>query len=235
MNKGRRLYLITPAYFDPVALALSLEDVLSHDGVACVQLRWKNPDSNDDSSDDSIIAAARPLARVCHRRDIPLIINDRPDLVQACDAQGAHIGSHDMACDQARDILGSDAFLGVSCGDSRHQAYEAGGAGADYVAFGPCFPSESKVAERPCIDAQIFTEWSKTTCLPSVAIGGIRVDHVPRLLAKGADYLAVIGAIWNHPQGAAVATEQFCQAFADYAPGEDEHPKDEHPKDEDLS
>jgi thiamine-phosphate pyrophosphorylase len=131
---------------------------------------------------------------------VALILNDRPDLVADTGCDGAHVGAEDTAPAEARKILGPKLQLGVSCYDSRDLALSAGEAGADYVAFGAFFPSETKETGLRA-DLDLLAWWSDIMELPVVAIGGITADNCAPLVRAGANFLAVTAAIWSHPEG----------------------------------
>ncbi len=99
--------------------------------------------------------------------------------------------------------MGPDRIVGVTCGASRDRAITAAEAGADYVAFGAFFPSMTKTATKHHADPELIRDWSETTVVPCCAIGGITQENCGPLVEAGADFLAVIGAIWSHPQGPA--------------------------------
>src|SRR3546814_797418 len=106
------------------------------------------------------------------------------------------------------DLLGPSTQIGVTCHDSRHLAMEAGEAGADYVAFGAFFPTNTKeTLHRP--DPSILSWWSALFEPPCVAIGGITAENARPLVEAGADFLAVSAAIWNHPEGEALGVRAF--------------------------
>lgn len=201
-----KLYLLTPPEIDPATFAPLLERTIAakRDIVGAVQLRLKNID------DDDFRRAADALLPICHGFDLPLIINDRPDIAASCGADGVHIGQDDADYDTARELLGTDAIIGVTCHASRDLAIEAGDRGADYVAFGAFFPSASKETKHHA-DPDVLEIWSQMTIVPCVAIGGITAENCAPLVTAGADYLAVIGSIWNHPDG----PEAGVLAFAD--------------------
>ncbi len=211
-RRHQRLYLITPPGFDIQHFPKMLDRVLAVGITACVQLRLK-PDGDAIVGDRDIIDHALAIGPVCADHDVPLLINDRPDLVVACHAQGAHIGKSDMDAAKARAMLGKDAMIGVSCGHSRDCAYRAGEAGADYVAFGPCFTSRSKPSDRDHVDHDFFSDWRISSHLPCVAIGGIDPENGGGLLDHGADFLAVIDAIWRYDEGPLAAAHRFHRLF----------------------
>lgn len=204
-----RLYLITPAVLgDPQAFAGVLDGALGGGDVGAVQLRLK------DAPDEAIAAAVRALLSVTRKRDVALILNDRPDLAARLDCDGVHIGQSDGPYDAARRAVGPGRIVGVTCHDSRDLAMEAAEAGADYVAFGAFFPTTTKATvHRP--DLEILEIWQETMLTPCVAIGGITVENCGPLVAAGADFLAVSAGVWTHPQGPAAAVAAFNTAIAE--------------------
>jgi thiamine-phosphate pyrophosphorylase len=202
-----RLYLITPAVLEPAAFADRLTEALDAGDVACVQLRLKG------AEDDAIRRAADALRPVAQQRGVAFIMNDRPDLALATGCDGVHIGQEDASYVEARQILGLGRIVGVSCQASRHLAIEAAEAGADYVAFGAFFASASKEAKHRA-DPEILRWWSELMEVPCVAIGGITPENCRPLVEAGADFLAVISAVWDHAQGPAAAVKAFAQAIA---------------------
>jgi thiamine-phosphate pyrophosphorylase len=202
-----RLYLITPPALDPREFAPRLEAALSGGDVACVQLRLKDVD------DDAVRAAAAILQPITRDRGVAFIMNDCPDLAAELDCDGVHVGEDDMSYAEARRLCGPDRIVGVTCGGSRHRALVASEAGADYVAFGAFFPSTTKAAKHHP-DPEVLRDWSETTVVPCCAIGGITQENCGPLIEAGADFLAVIGAIWNHPKGPKAAVTEFNAVFA---------------------
>jgi len=196
-----QLYLISPPALD-AGFADRLQSAFDGGPVAAFQLRLKDVD------DDAILRAAEQLMPLCAAREVAFILNDRMDLAKRCGADGVHLGQADGDPRAARVLLGSAAQIGVTCHDSRHLAMEAGEAGADYVAFGAFFPTNTKeTLHRP--DPSILTWWSTLFELPCVAIGGITADNAPVLVEAGADFLAVSAAVWNDPQGPEAAVRKF--------------------------
>jgi thiamine-phosphate pyrophosphorylase len=205
-----RLYLITPPALDPGRFAKELEEALAGGDVACVQLRLKEVD------DDTIRRAARILKPIVQGREVAFIMNDRPDLAAELDCDGVHVGEEDAPYAEARRLLGPERIVGVTCGASRDRAITAAEAGADYVAFGAFFPSTTKTATKYRATAELLRDWSETTVVPCCAIGGITQQNCGPLVEAGVDFLAVIGAIWSHPQGPRAAVREFNQVFARY-------------------
>ncbi len=198
-----RLYLITPPVIDDAAaFAGILAAALDGGDVGAVQLRLKG------ASDDAIAAAARALLPVTARRDVALILNDRPDLAAQLNCDGVHIGQSDGTYVDARRAVGPGRIVGVTCHDSRDLAMEAAEAGADYVAFGAFFPTATKVTTHTP-DLELLEIWQETMLTPCVAIGGITVDNCRPVVAAGADFLAVSAGVWAHPDGPTAAVAAF--------------------------
>jgi thiamine-phosphate pyrophosphorylase len=203
---GCRLYLITPPALDPAAFRDRLAAALDGGDVAAVQLRLKDA---DDAAWRAAIDALRPVSQ---SRGVAFLLNDRPELVRETGCDGVHVGQTDTPARTARAMIG-DAMLGVTCHASRDLAMQAGEDGADYVAFGAFFPSISKDVTK-LADPAILSWWSDLMELPSCAIGGIAADNCAPLVQAGADFLAVIAAVWNHPDGPAAGVRAMNAAIA---------------------
>ena len=207
MTSPCRLYLVTPDRLDADAFADTLAAALDAGDVACVQLRLKNAD------DDAMLRAAERLVPVAQKREVAFLMNDRPDLAVKAGCDGVHVGQDDTPYGEARAVVGPDAIVGVTCHDSRHLAMEAAEAGADYVAFGAFFPTTTKDPKgHPAPD--IIEWWSGLMEVPCVAIGGINAANCAPLVTAGADFLAVVSAVWNHPDGAAAGVKAMNAAIA---------------------
>lgn len=207
MNMGAcRLYLITPERLELDSFADDLTHALDAGDVACVQLRLKDVD------DDTILRAAERLTPIAHARDVAFLINDRPDLAAQTDCDGVHVGQDDASYDEARKALGANGIIGVTCHDSRHLAMTAAEQEADYVAFGAFFPTTTKDAKgHPTPD--ILEWWSELMEVPCVAIGGITAANCAPLVQAGADFLAVMGTVWNYADGPAAGVKALNSAI----------------------
>ena len=200
-----RLYLVTPPVLPP-GFADTLAASLDAGDVAALQIRLKDLD------DSALRRAVDTLRPVVQARGVAVILNDRPDLAVALGCDGAHVGQEDTPAVIARKVLGG-LTLGVTCHDSRHLAMEAGEAGADYVAFGAFFPTGTKSATAQA-SVETLRWWSELMELPCVAIGGITAANCAPLVQAGADFLAVVGAVWGHPDGAAAGVRAMHAAIA---------------------
>ncbi len=189
----------------------TLAEALGAGDVAAFQLRLK------DASDDEIRACVRALMPVAHRYGVAFLLNDRVDLARELDTDGVHLGQEDMNLREARAALGDEKIIGISCHDSAHLAMEAGEAGAEYVAFGAFYPTQSKSPEKLAMygtpTKEIIENWSTLTTVPCVAIGGLTPENCGKLVTAGADFIAAITAVWSHPAGAGVAVKAFNTAI----------------------
>lgn len=186
-----QLYLISPLDVSgtfPERLQRALD--AGKGVVTAFQFRVKGLDQHEAAR------LAEPLQAICAARDVAFIVNDDVALAKRLGADGVHLGQGDGDPREAREDLGREAQIGVTCHDSRHLALEAGEAGADYVAFGAFFPSTTKDTEHRA-DLELLQWWSEMVELPSVAIGGITPANCAPLIKAGADFLAVSGAIWS--------------------------------------
>jgi len=165
--------------------------------VTAFQFRVKDIDQHEAAR------LAEPLQAICAARDVAFIVNDDVALAKRLGADGVHLGQGDGDVRDAREELGREAQIGVTCHASRHLAMEAGEGGADYVAFGAFFDSTTKASEhRP--EPEILEWWSMVFEIPCVAIGGITPANCAPIVAAGADFLAVSGAVWNGDEVPAV-------------------------------
>jgi thiamine-phosphate pyrophosphorylase len=149
---------------------------------------------------------------ICHAKDVAFIINDRPDIAQKVGADGVHVGQDDMNYKEARELLGPDKIIGVTCKDSKHLAMTAGEQGADYVAFGAFYPTPTKITTSVA-HPSLLTWWQELFEIPCVAIGGITVDNATELANAGADFLAICGGVWDYKDGPKQAVHDLNQAI----------------------
>jgi thiamine-phosphate pyrophosphorylase len=200
----RGLYAVTPECRDTDQLKEKVADAIIG-GANIVQYRSK-------SKDRALkIEQARALHEICRKRNIPFIVNDDIDLALEIDAEGVHIGQDDGPIMEARARLGNK-LLGVSCYDRLDLATEAAALGADYVAFGSFFASNTK---PDAASAQLpLLQMSKLSIkIPVVAIGGITPGNGAVLVESGADALAVVTALFDAAD-IQVAARQFSELFS---------------------
>lgn len=199
-----QLYLISPLEVGGEFPA-RLERALAAGSVAAFQFRVKGKNQHEAAE------LAAPLQEICAAHDVAFIVNDDVALAKRLEADGVHLGQGDGSVKDAREELGQDAQIGVTCHGSRHIAMEAGEHGADYVAFGAFFPSTTKQTGHTA-EIELLEFWSGLFEIPSVAIGGITPENCGPVIKAGADFIAVSGAVWNGDEVKAV--EAFAKALA---------------------
>jgi thiamine-phosphate pyrophosphorylase len=182
------LYAVTPDILEVDLLCEKVRQTLEG-GASLVQYRNKFADKH------LLLQQSTALLALCRSYDVPLIINDHLDLCAQIDADGLHIGASDCDLGAARRLLGPSKIIGASCYNWVDLAVQAEAVGASYVAFGACFPSETKpgAVHAPL---SIFKEAKQKISLPMVGIGGIHIDNAPQVISAGADALAVITDIF---------------------------------------
>jgi thiamine-phosphate pyrophosphorylase len=199
------LYAITPDLEDTDQLCKMVEASILG-GASVIQYR------NKIAKQPLLTSQADALLRVCRRHQIPFIINDHIELCLVLDADGVHIGGDDGDIAATRATIGPDKILGVSCYADFARAQTAAELGADYVAFGACFPSSTK-PNAPRAELNLFAK-AKTLSVPCVAIGGITLENVGSVVTAGASAVAVIGELFNRDmQEIAPCAQQFSSFF----------------------
>jgi thiamine-phosphate pyrophosphorylase len=183
------LYIITDHSL-PDQQIINTTKVALNNGANVVQLRHK--------TSGSVQSLALELLSLCRQSQVPLIINDDPQLAAQIGADGGHLGKDDADIKQARELLGEQTIIGVSCYNSLPLAIQAQSQGANYVAFGRFFSSASKPSATPA-DINLLTNARSQINIPIVAIGGITPENAGQLVTAGADCLAVIQGIYGHP------------------------------------
>jgi thiamine-phosphate pyrophosphorylase len=176
-----RLYFIT----EP--LPEDRLDAVLAGGVDVLQLRMK------DASDEEIIAAAGAFRAACDRHGALFVLNDRPDLVERCGADGVHVGQEDVSPAEARAVVGADRIVGLST-HSREQIEAAAQLDVDYIAVGPVFATPTKPG-RPPAGLELVQVAAQLAPVPWFAIGGIDLESAPAVVGAGASRLAVVRAI----------------------------------------
>lgn len=184
----RGLYLVTPDEPDTARLLLRVLPLLPL-GPALLQYR------NKAAAPARRREQALALLGVCRRAGVPLVVNDDAALAHEIGAAGVHLGRDDGGVAAARKVLGAEAIIGVSCYDDLDRAAAAAAAGADYLAFGAMYASASKPQARRA-PLSVLRDAARFG-LPRVAIGGLTPDNAGPVLDAGADFLAVIGAVFD--------------------------------------
>ena len=201
------LYGITDAELMPsTEVMLKKVEQSIKGGAKIIQYRDKSSDLQ------KRVEQASAVNRLCQNHKIPLLINDDAGLAAGIGAAGVHLGQSDGAVPEAREMLGEQAIIGVTCHDSLAFALQAAAEGADYIAFGAFFPSKTKPNATPA-PLGLLMQAKHEVNLPIVAIGGISVDNAAQIIDAGADMVAVIHALYAQNNIKATA-QQFHQQFS---------------------
>lgn len=201
MQKLEGIYAIT----DPGLMGddfLDMAQQVINSGVQVLQYR------NKAASFDRQLLEAKHLCQLCQDNNVVFLVNDHLDLAIQVDADGVHLGQGDTPLETAREKLGSDKIIGITCHDSLKLATEAENQGADYIAFGRFYPSQTKPGASPAMPG-IISQAKQLLNIPVAAIGGITPQNVAPLLEQGADMIAVIHGIFGQADpGQAVSEYQ---------------------------
>ncbi len=192
------LYAITDERLTPTESMAQQVAAALKGGARIVQLRDKQ------SPQAALLPIARKLKALCEAYEALFIINDRIDLARAVQADGVHLGREDGALEQAREMLGPEAIVGISCYGDLDRARTMEQAGADYVAFGSFFTSPTK-PHAAVVPPSVLTQARQKLSIPLCAIGGITLKNAPPLIEAGADMIAVISDLWQAEDVAAHA------------------------------
>ena len=184
---GRRLYLITDARPDVADL---LERAIAG-GADVIQIREKR------LPDGALLERLREAREVTSRYDVPLVVNDRPDLAALAAADFVHVGQDDIPVELARGLIS-----GV--GQSTHTPSEIESSGADYIGVGPVYATPTKEG-RPAVGLELVEHATRRATRPWFAIGGIGLDTIERVVEAGASRVAVVRAIADAPDPEAAA------------------------------
>jgi thiamine-phosphate diphosphorylase len=160
---------------------------------------------NKSGSRKEVYNVSFELAGMVKRSGGVFIVNDHADIAKAVDADGVHLGQDDLPLEYGRKVMGGDKLIGIST-HSVEQAREAEAAGADYIGFGPLFPTATKDA-GPYQGAEMLRLVRKAVTLPVLAIGGIRPDNLAEAMQAGADGVAVISAVLSVQDPGAAARD----------------------------
>jgi thiamine-phosphate pyrophosphorylase len=194
---GARLYVVTDAREDRGDLDAFLEEILSA-GVDIVQLREKEAEAGD------LLRWGARFRDAAHRHDALFVVNDRPDVALALEADGVHVGQNDLPAVFARRLLGPDAIVGLST----HSEEQLRGASpeADYVCVGPVHETPTK-AGRAAVGVDLVRAAARHERRPWFAIGGINGRTLPEVVEAGATRIVVVRAVTEAPDPAAAVLE----------------------------
>ena len=184
------IYLLSPNKINDNDFFINLDLVLSTQKVSFFQLRLKK------ETNKIKLLIGKKIKKICNKYKVKFIVNDDPVLAKKLNADGCHLGQKDMSIPNARKIL-TNKIIGITCHNSINLAKKAVNEGADYLAFGAFYSSETKIVKYKAA-LKILKSAKKITTLPIVAIGGIKLSNYKKLLLNKANFLAISGYIWNN-------------------------------------
>lgn len=188
MKKIGRLHVLTDTVLQSRFSHLQLAGLAIKGGAETIQLRQKA------GSTRQMIDTARQMKELCQEARVTFIVNDRIDIAIASGADGVHLGQDDFPIPLARRLLGENSIIGGSAA-TLEEAEKCLRDGADYIGFGPVYPTTSKDDAGPVSGIEILREVVESVSLPIIAIGGISPENAARVLEAGAHGIAVISAV----------------------------------------
>ena len=208
-NKKSYLYLISPEKFELINFYKQLKEVLSTKTISIFQLRTKKIKKN------KLIIYIKKLYPLCKKNNVLFILNDNPVLVKALDLDGVHVGEKDASIKKCREIIGKNKIIGRSCYNSTIQAIKAQNNGADYVAFGSFFKTETKKNYKKINKNQI-RRWINFKRVPVVGIGGINIKNFKKISKLNLDFYALSSAVWRSRVGPSEYLKKFKNIIDNY-------------------
>jgi thiamine-phosphate pyrophosphorylase len=205
MKRIGRLHVITDTALQSAFSHTELTKMAIQGGADTIQFRQKVGSTRE------MIETAVKMKSICRKAGIPFIVNDRLDVAMAAGADGVHLGQDDFPIPMARSLLGKEIIIGGSAA-SLEEAIKCLDEGADYIGFGPVYPTDSKEDAAPVTGIQLMKEIIDTIPLPLIAIGGISPENTPVVLKGGAHGIAVISAVCCRDDPAE-ATRTLYRAF----------------------
>ena len=184
------VYLISPNKIKNEDFYNNLALVFSSKKVSFFQLRLKK------ETNENKLIIGKKILKICKRYKVKFLINDDPKLAKKLNADGCHLGQKDISIIKARKIL-KDKIIGITCHNSISLAKQAINNGADYLAFGAFYSSQTKKVKYKA-SFEILNLVKKITNIPIVAIGGIKLSNYKKLLLNKSNFLAISGYIWNN-------------------------------------
>jgi len=188
MKQIGRLNVLTDTVLQSRFSHLELTRLAIAGGADTIQFRQKNGPTRE------MIKIARQLKQMCADAGVTFIVNDRVDVAIAADADGAHLGQDDFPIPLARELLGKSRLIGGSA-VSLEEAQKCLSEGADYIGFGPVYPTTSKADAGPVTGVDLLKQAVEAIPLPIIAIGGISAENTPEVIQAGAQGIAVISAV----------------------------------------
>lgn len=187
-RKIGKLHVLTDTVLQSRFSHVELAEMAAAEGADVIQFRQKGGSTRE------LIEIAAQMRRVCAKKGVVFIVNDRIDVAMAARADGVHLGQSDFPIPMARELLGRDRIIGGSAA-TREEAQKCLEDGADYVGFGPVFPTDSKDDAGPVSGTDTLKMIVDTIPLPVIAIGGIGLKTASAVMEAGAHGIAVISAV----------------------------------------
>jgi thiamine-phosphate pyrophosphorylase len=188
MKKIGRFHVLTDTVLQSRFTHAELAGFAIAGGADTIQFRQKQGPTGE------LIEVARNVKRLCAQAGVTFIVNDRLDVALAAEADGVHLGQQDFPIPMGRDILGKNRIIGGSAA-TLEEAQKCLAEGADYVGFGPVFPTSSKDDAGPVSGIELLKQVVRALSVPVIAIGGISAENTAEVLRAGAHGIAVISAV----------------------------------------
>jgi thiamine-phosphate pyrophosphorylase len=184
------IYLISPNKIEDDEFYTNLSLVLKSGKVSYFQLRLKKETIKNK------LIIGKKIRTICKKYKVKFLVNDDPMIAKKLNADGCHLGQSDMSIVKARKLL-KNKIIGVTCHNSIKLAKKGISDGADYLAFGAFYSTQTKKVKYKA-NLRILKSIKKITTLPVVAIGGIKLNNYKKLLLNKANFLAISGYIWHN-------------------------------------
>ena len=184
------IYLISPNKIEDDEFYTNLSLVLKSGKVSYFQLRLKKETIKNK------LIVGKKIRTICKKYKVKFLVNDDPMIAKKLNADGCHLGQSDMSIVKARKLL-KNKIIGVTCHNSIKLAKKGISDGADYLAFGAFYSTQTKKVKYKA-NLRILKSIKKITTLPVVAIGGIKLNNYKKLLLNKANFLAISGYIWHN-------------------------------------
>ena len=210
-RKIGKLHVLTDTQLQSRFSHIELTEQAIAGGADTIQFRHKQGPTRE------MIQIATEMKRLCNEKSVIFIVNDRIDIAIASEADGVHLGQDDFPIPLARKLLGDNRIIGGSAA-TMEDAKKCLSDGADYVGFGPVYPTGSKDDAGPVSGIDTLRKIVETIPLPIIAIGGIDKGNTPEVMKAGAHGIAVISAVCckENPEG---ATKGLYEAIRSGKPG----------------
>jgi thiamine-phosphate pyrophosphorylase len=183
-----KLHVLTDTVLQTRFSHVELTQLAINGGADAIQFRQKSGSTRE------MIKVARQMKEICAKNGVTFIVNDRVDVAIAAEVDGVHLGQDDFSIPLARKLLGDEVIIGGSASNVE-EARECLSEGADYVGFGPVYPTTSKDDASPVTGISMLKQVVEEIPLPIIVIGGVSAENIPEVMRAGAHGVAVISAV----------------------------------------